>query len=653
MATHATVWTGILSNASSSLSVGYAVVKNGNVFLPATTANRASYGRAVGVSISSADTRNPAFEYQVAGVIAASVTGLGAGSASWVRASSTGTLERCTPASGDDLVGKCNAAGDLQVNPGVWDSDNASGGGGGGGSVPTGTGFVHVTGGSQDAAAKLVENADVHASAAIAVTKLAAGAADTVLKGGASNAFGKVVNADIDAAAAIALSKTALSANAQAFLGTPSSANLRALVTDETGSGAAVFGTQPTLDRPVVHEIEDPTSHSVSIGGDGIQQLSDAGIYSARPRLGLASGTVDGVSFAVSSPFSSDGYVEVDVFNGGSTHVTISAAQAAATCLEFYGASGARSVYFPEVTVGDDWSYAKDLYNNSGYTITVCVNDAQPSSLTTATLADGEMGRFWFTAAGVLGPFAPAGGASAAGSTANEIQTTDGAGAFQAATNVKAGSGYVSVGATPATTGAFRLSKADSIKIRNNANDTDVSVFAYDTVYSSLNFGSNTGGADHYAAEYRSPNYGYYGNTTGGTFIIVNHVGTEIAAFINSTKLSSLSPTLYNSLVPRVGLTSPYASEGRATQAMADANQTLASSVYSRRIIRFTGALTANRTATFPHPASEDASYEKIIRNDCTGSQLVISTGTGTTVTLNAGEKSISVFTPDGVADAY
>lgn len=38
--------------------------------------------------------------------------------------------------------------------------------------VPTGTGFVHITSGSADAAAKLVENADVHASAAIAASKL-------------------------------------------------------------------------------------------------------------------------------------------------------------------------------------------------------------------------------------------------------------------------------------------------------------------------------------------------------------------------------------------------------------------------------------------------------------------------------------------------
>jgi len=45
-------------------------------------------------------------------------------------------------------------------------------GGGGGGSVPTGTGFRHVVDGVEDAAAKLVENADVAANAAIAESKL-------------------------------------------------------------------------------------------------------------------------------------------------------------------------------------------------------------------------------------------------------------------------------------------------------------------------------------------------------------------------------------------------------------------------------------------------------------------------------------------------
>lgn len=100
---------------------------------------------------------------------------------------------------------------------------------------------------------------------------------------------------------------------------------------------------------------------------------------------------------------------------------------------------------------------------------------------------------------------------------------------------------------------------------------------------------------------------------------------------------------------PRVGNGTPYASEGRATQAMADADQTLAASVYSRKTIQTTGTLTADRTATMPHPGSEDASYEKDWQNDCTGKDVIISTGTGTTVRLSQGARVRLKFSPSGV----
>lgn len=45
---------------------------------------------------------------------------------------------------------------------------------------------------------------------------------------------------------------TSLGANVATFLGTPSSVNLKAAVTDETGSGALVFATSPTLVTPAL-----------------------------------------------------------------------------------------------------------------------------------------------------------------------------------------------------------------------------------------------------------------------------------------------------------------------------------------------------------------------------------------------------------------
>jgi hypothetical protein len=49
-------------------------------------------------------------------------------------------------------------------------------------------------------------------------------------------------------------------ANVQAFLAVPSSANLRAAMTDETGTGVLVFGTSPTLTTPII------TNPAVSTG---------------------------------------------------------------------------------------------------------------------------------------------------------------------------------------------------------------------------------------------------------------------------------------------------------------------------------------------------------------------------------------------------
>lgn len=122
------------------------------------------------------------------------------------------------------------------------------------GSTPTGTGIPHVVGGVQDAASSLIVDADVHASAAIAASKVvqATGTGIPHVVGGVlASASSLITNADVDAAAAIALSKLAgFGTGVETFLGTPSSANLRAALTDETGTGGAVFATSPTLTTP-------------------------------------------------------------------------------------------------------------------------------------------------------------------------------------------------------------------------------------------------------------------------------------------------------------------------------------------------------------------------------------------------------------------
>lgn len=116
---------------------------------------------------------------------------------------------------------------------------------------------------------------------------------------------------------------------------------------------------------------------------------------------------------------------------------------------------------------------------------------------------------------------------------------------------------------------------------------------------------------------------------------------------------NTLGSTYYSdrieSSLPRHGASTPYASEGRISMGMSDANQTVPSSNYSRKTNRFSGALTAARTATYPHPSGESNAYSKLVENLCTGANLIISTGTGTTVTLVPGESHLLEFSPSGV----
>lgn len=56
----------------------------------------------------------------------------------------------------------------------------------------------------------------------------------------------------VDTQIAAAATGTSLASGMATFLATPSSANLRATMTDETGTGSAVFATAPTLTNPVV-----------------------------------------------------------------------------------------------------------------------------------------------------------------------------------------------------------------------------------------------------------------------------------------------------------------------------------------------------------------------------------------------------------------
>ena len=70
-----------------------------------------------------------------------------------------------------------------------------------------------------------------------------------------------------------------LGTNVGAFLATPTSANLAAALTDETGSGAVVFATSPTISTPKIVEIKN-TAGITSLNTD-TALLSDSGNYAS------------------------------------------------------------------------------------------------------------------------------------------------------------------------------------------------------------------------------------------------------------------------------------------------------------------------------------------------------------------------------------
>lgn len=88
---------------------------------------------------------------------------------------------------------------------------------------------------------------------------------------------------------------------------------------------------------------------------------------------------------------------------------------------------------------------------------------------------------------------------------------------------------------------------------------------------------------------------------------------------------------------------------GEFTQAMADTNQTVSPTNAANAIITTTGVLTADRTLTLPVPANAAANTFRVIRNQCTGANLVVSVGVGPTLTIGPGLDLLVLIRSTGV----
>lgn len=153
------------------------------------------------------------------------------------------------------------------------------------------------------------------------------------------------------------------------FLATPSSANLAAAVTGETGSGALVFGTAPTISNPTL------------TGGGSL-----AGTYSGTP------------TFSGNVTFSSTGAITAPVGTTGqrpSATTGMLRFNSSATAFEGYNGTSWTSLGGATGGVGNPVFYENDITVTADYTITTSKNAGSFGPITvdsgvTVTVPDGS-----------------------------------------------------------------------------------------------------------------------------------------------------------------------------------------------------------------------------------------------------------------------
>lgn len=202
------------------------------------------------------------------------------------------------------------------------------------------------------------------------------------------------------------------------------------------------------------------------------------------------------------------------------------------------------------------------------------------------------------------------GGGSPGGST-DEIQTNDGAGGFAGATNVKAGSGFISIGTAPATTGAIRLTNNTYITSEGFAVDSKL-------------IGWDNAGYQHVG----DPTYGDIivdVKTSGGFAILENNASYRFR--VDQTNVASA--------LPIIGHNSPYSAHGRGADISISGGSpvTLVAADYKYQLLRFTGSIIGVCTINFPAPASDAEGYAKFCCNK-TSNVLLFTIGSGATAGL-------------------
>lgn len=148
---------------------------------------------------------------------------------------------------------------------------------------------------------------------------------------------------------------TSFGSGVATWLGTPSSANLAAAVTDETGSGALVFGTSPTIVTPVITQGQVTPSFSANAY---TLVASDAGQLLLASN-GSTAGTINiptdaTTNFAVGT--------QITILQTGSGQITVTAASSGTTTVRSTGATAASPKCRVQYSALTCWKQAANLW---------------------------------------------------------------------------------------------------------------------------------------------------------------------------------------------------------------------------------------------------------------------------------------------------
>jgi len=120
--------------------------------------------------------------------------------------------------------------------------------------IANGSKAMVYTDGAGAGAAVVLANPTATTSGTVTSVAVSGGTTGLTTSGGPITGSGTITIAGTLAVANGGTGITSFGAGVATFLGTPSSANLAAALTDETGSGAAVFATAPTLSGPTFND---------------------------------------------------------------------------------------------------------------------------------------------------------------------------------------------------------------------------------------------------------------------------------------------------------------------------------------------------------------------------------------------------------------